>query len=178
MWRWGADQPINGNTPIYIASVDGTHCRVNEPRKTPNSQWYSHKFNKAALTYEVAIDLYESKIVWINGAYPAGQSDAMVFQKEQGLKSMIPAGLKVIADNGYQGQESICAPNLLDCELLSKFKSRARARHETINSRLKSFRILSDVFRQDHIKHHIVFDAVAVVVQYDMENGYPLFSIV
>jgi hypothetical protein len=40
---------------IFIATVDGTHCPVFEPRVDPSSKWYSHKFHGAGLSYELAI---------------------------------------------------------------------------------------------------------------------------
>lgn len=40
----------NGNhKEFFILSVDGVHCRINEPRTEPSSGWYSKKFNKAGL---------------------------------------------------------------------------------------------------------------------------------
>ena len=39
----------------FIASVDGTHCPVFEPRCDPSSKWYSHKFHRAGVSYELAL---------------------------------------------------------------------------------------------------------------------------
>ena len=54
---------------------------------------------------------------------------------------------------------------------------RAHARHEAFNGRLKSFKVLAEKFRHGQEKHKSVFEAVCVIVQYDMENGRPLFDI-
>ena len=51
------------------------------------------------------------------------------------------------------------------------------SRHETINSRLKSFRILDTSFRHKLHWHKVAFRAVAVIVQYELENGHPLFDV-
>jgi hypothetical protein len=171
VWPWG-----DGQAPPYdltfICSVDGTHCRIREDHKNPNSQLYSHKFKKPGFNYEVALDLVQSKIVWINGPFPAGQSDLHVFRKADGLKSKIPNGKKVIADNGYQGERPIIsAPNDHDNADVKAFKRRARARQESINSKLKQFRILEERFRHCHGKHTFCFHAVAVIIQYEMDNG-------
>ena len=47
---------------VFICTVDGTHCCVNKPRKNPSTTWCSHKFKGPAVTYELAIDIYESKL--------------------------------------------------------------------------------------------------------------------
>ena len=38
---------------IFIATVDGIHFRISEPRDEPSAGWYSKKYNKAGVTYEV-----------------------------------------------------------------------------------------------------------------------------
>ena len=89
-----------------------------------------------------------------------------------------PAGKKGIADQGYQGEkEMLCTPNSYDSAELRTFKGRARARHETFNSRIKNFACLEQRFRHGMEKHKICFEAVCVIVQYQMENGAPLFDV-
>jgi hypothetical protein len=61
-------------------------------------------------------------------------------------------------------------------ERVAKFKSRARARHESFNGRLKFFDILQNTFRHGEARHKIAFEAVCVIVQYQMDNGSPLFD--
>jgi DDE superfamily endonuclease len=108
----------------------------------------------------------------------AGYSDLHIFRQEGGLKEKIPEGKRIIADNGYHGEDAIIsAPNQLDSQETREFKRRARARHETLNGRIKSHNITDQRFRSVHIKHQIIFEAVAVVVQYDMDNGMKLFDI-
>jgi DDE superfamily endonuclease len=114
-------------------------------------KWYSHKFSKPGVTYEIAVDLFESKIAWVHGPFPAGQNDLSVFRKEEvGLKWKIPAGKKVIADNGCQGAEAsemLSTPNDVASRAVKQFKKRARARHETVNKKLKQYAILENRFR-------------------------------
>jgi DDE superfamily endonuclease len=160
-----------------LASVDGTHCRICEPRATPSKEWYSHKFHKPGVVYEIGLAIFESKVVWTNGPFPAGQSDLAVFRKVGGLKSIMPDGMKLIADNGYQGEPIISTPNEFDTPVVKSFKERARARHETFNKRIKEFKILDERFRHGVDKHKIIFEAICVITQYDMENGRPLFDV-
>lgn len=89
----------------------------------------------------------------------------------------MPHGKKMIADNGYDGEPYLSTPNDLDTEEVAAFKRRARARQETINARIKEFRILSDRFRHDLSKHQMVFEAVCVLVQYNLELERPLFEV-
>jgi len=178
VWESGdANCEPQDNDTIFIISVDGTHCRINEPRKNPSSQWYSHKFHKPGVTYELGIDIRSSKLVWINGPFPAGQNDLQVFRKEGGLKSQIPDGKKAIADSGYAGEPKLSIQNPHDTSLVKNYKNRARARHESFNGRIKSFKILDERFRHGFAKHKAVFEAVCVIVQFDLENGHPLFGI-
>jgi hypothetical protein len=54
----------------------------------PSSGWYSKKFNKAGLTYELGITIFHNELVSTNGPFPAGQNDKKIFTKPRGLKSI------------------------------------------------------------------------------------------
>lgn len=164
----------------WVMTVDGTHCRIKEPRNTPDKAFYSHKYHKPGVAYEIALDLSSSRIVHVNGPFKAGKNDLSIFQEPGGLKSKLQSGQKVIADNGYVGDDSVSAPNKLDSEHVKKFKQHARARQEDCNERLKEFNVLDQVFRHCKLpleKHKILFEAVCVIVQYTLENGRPLHEI-
>jgi hypothetical protein len=68
-------------------------------------------------------------------------------------------------------------PNGFDSKELNNFKSCGHLRHETFNARLKNFRCLLDTFRHGFDKHTFVFEAVVVIVQYQMDNGSPIFAV-
>jgi hypothetical protein len=105
--------------------------------------------------------------------------DLTIFRAANGLKEMIPQGKRVIADNGYtstQEQGILSTPNSHDIREVRKFKSRARARHESFNGKVKNFRCLAEQFRHGVPNHKIVFEAVCIIVQYQLENGSPLFD--
>lgn len=164
---------------VFLVTVDGTHCRISEPRRDPDTKYFSYKMRKPAMAYELAVDTEESKIRWINNdPSQAGYSDLHIFRKEGGLKEKMPPGKRIIADNGYNGEdEIISAPNPLDTREAKQYKSRARARHESLNGRIKTHNIVDQRFRSSHDKHQIIFEAVAIIVQYDMDNGMKLFDI-
>jgi DDE superfamily endonuclease len=174
------DEWQDDNAPTFLISVDGTHCRIYEPQHpefSKNPAYYSHKFHQAALNYEIGVSLFTSDVVWVNGPFPAGQPDIKVF-RERGLKEKIPPGKRITGDNGYRGEPAlISTPNQHDPPELKNFKARAQARHESFNKRVKDFACLSERFRHGIEKHEAAFVAVCVVVQFQMENGSPLFEI-
>ena len=167
---------------VFMVSVDGVHCSIWEPRKQPSTGWYSKKMNKAGLSYEIGIAVFHNKCCWINGPFPAGHNDWKIFTSENGLASKIPEGHLCVGDQGYRYDAKKCSTyNAFDSEEVNHFKSRVKARHESFNSRLKSFRILSTAFRSTGTtrleKHKAVFEAACVLVQYEMENDRPLFKV-
>lgn len=178
----------NHVSEIFIVSVDGVHCTIQEPRQMPSSTWFSHKTHGPALSYEIAIAIQHNQVVHINGPFPAGIPDITIFRKEGGLKSKIPDGKYGTADRGYIGEPKLRTPNSRDTQLAKDFKKRSQARHETFNARLKNFKILSTRFRHRHTphgkqpvtchdNHRSAFEAVCVLLQFDMENGHPLLPI-
>ena len=52
-------------TNTYVGTIDCVHYETNEFRTDPDSKRYSHKHNGAGVSYEVAIDFYDDKIIWI-----------------------------------------------------------------------------------------------------------------
>ena len=111
---------------------------------------------------------------------PGENSDLQIFCKENdGLKSKIPDGTKVIGDRGYRGeQEKVSIQNPHDRASVKAFKKRSRARHESFNGRIKQFKVLAEQFRHTVPKHQAVFEDVCIILQYEMENGHPLFKVV
>jgi hypothetical protein len=113
-----------------------------------------------ALKYEIAIDVCASKVIWISGPHKVGVHHTTIFT-EKGLKAKIPQGKKVISVCIYGSKaephdhEKLALPNLCD-----------RSRHESFKSRLKCFPLLADTYHHDLEKYVLVFEAVAVIVQY------------
>ena len=95
---------------------------------------FSHKFNHGALKYEIAIDVYRSKVVWISGPHRAGLHDKTIFV-EKGLKDKISLGKKVISDRVWGAQATpenhikLSLPNPMDDLEVAKFKARVRSCH-------------------------------------------------
>ena len=56
-------------------------------------------------------------------------------------------------------------------------KNRVRARHETVNKRIKQFSSLSGIFRHDLDLHSDFVYAACVITQISIEMGEPLFQV-
>jgi hypothetical protein len=56
-------------------------------------------------------------------------------------------------------------------------QGRVRARHETLNGRLKNWGILSPVYRHDIRRHGEVFRVCATITQLTIDDGEPLFEV-
>ena len=63
-----------------------------------------------------------------------------------------------------------------DSDQVRRFKRRALARGETLFKRFKDFGLLEQEFCYGIGLHKTALYAVAVIIQYKMENGHPLFE--
>ena len=158
------------NRSICKISVDGTDFKISNPTKQFWKGWYSHKFNAAALRYEVGVGIQTGDIVWVNGPFPAGAFvDITIFRRALKLV-LLREGERAEADDGYRGEPLVielpkegCYDNEDDAQ--SKLKKRIRSRHEGINKLFKEFRCLNQKFRHKLNRHKLCFDAVVVLVQ-------------
>ena len=164
------------NGSACLMSVDGTDFRIMNPTKFWKG-WYSHKFKGPRLRYEVALSIQGGDIVWVNGPFPVGAwPDINIFCGW--LKQKLLPGERVEADAGYRGDTSVDLPekyNYTEYQDMCKFD--VKARHKTVNKRLKQFNILNDRFRHCREKHAPVFNSIAVLTQMSLRSGEPLFPI-
>ena len=79
-------------------------------------RWFSHKFKKSGVRYEVAVGIASGDIVSIVGPFPCGDyPDIKIFWMV--LKHDLDDGERVEADKGYQGDQRVKAPGPLhDCD--------------------------------------------------------------
>jgi hypothetical protein len=123
-------------------TVYGTDFRI--PQKeaaTKGNAFASHKYaGKSALCYELGVDILAGNLVWIQGPYPAGKyTDIKIFNKALS-NFLVEAGERVEADKGYRGHldKIKCPGNDANPTENREMQGRARARHETLNGRLKN----------------------------------------
>ena len=101
-----------------------------------SSGWYSNKFNKAGLFYELGIAIFHHELVWINGPFPAGQNDKQIFTKPGSLKSKMLPRKRTIGDEVYVGHpDQIPTRNGLDSGEVKMYKKRVKACLEIISER-------------------------------------------
>lgn len=91
---------------------------------------------------------------------------------------MVPEGCCVIGDDGFTGkgdnEKKTCSVrNNSDKDEVAEFKSRAKSRHESFNSRMKSCQVLCQRFRHGVKKHGNCFSAMLVSVQCAVEDASP-----
>ena len=174
-----------------LCTVDGTDYSIYEPklregklvfdkrgrRLTVDPKWYSHKFEGPALRYEIAVCIQTGDIVWSNGPFPAGKwPDKKIFKYK--LRHMLDENEMVEVDGTYSGMPFECRmPGDFLSAADKKAKSDARARHETINRRLKQFGILGNRYRHDIGMHKIAFRACAVCTQIAFNAGEKAFQV-
>jgi len=175
---WPAD---NFGDDTWVMSVDGVHFVTCEPKHDQfpkDSAHFSYKHHAAGFNYEIGISLYKSKLVWFNGPFKAGNFNDIKMFEDGGLKDKLQSLKKmVIADHGFTSYPTLVSTsNSQDSNEVSKFKVRARQRHEKCNGKLKEFECLDSRFRHTG-KLHACFEAVNVIVAYKMEMGEPLFDI-
>lgn len=198
-----SDKIVFGNfdeRQVFLASIDCVHFEWEECRTSPGSHWYSHKHNGPGVSYEVCVDTIKNRIVWTNGPFPAATHDITIFRggrkkdgeenwKRTSLYHKVPEGKRLVGDSGYAGEPDKISITLAGHspetkELFARFKSRG----ETLFRGYKSLNICGgDAFRhkgkqgggaQERLAvHKLVFDAITVVMQYNMENGRGLFDV-
>jgi hypothetical protein len=156
-------------------SLDGTDCQVNEPSEF-SSRWFCHKHKCAGLRYEVGICIQTGWIVWTNGPYPCGTFPDITIARHLLIPELLP-GEMFIADRGYRDGYTYADTPTGWISPAQRMKSVVRARHETVNSRIKKFNILSTTFRNRLEKHHMVFHAICNIIQLEIQEGATLYQI-
>jgi hypothetical protein len=147
------------------------------PEQFPfDKKWYSHKFHGPGLRYELAVSIFGGDIVWVNGPFPCGDfNDIAIFFL--GLKEKLNVNEMAEADSRYRGEPSTIRTKAdYNSRKEKAEKDKVRARHETMNSRLKSFGVLSRRYRHDLKEHGKVFCAVVALVQLGINSGETLFA--
>ncbi len=145
--------------------------------------------------------------MWMNGPFVASKHDVTIFRENGLKDKTPNSKKGIADKGFQGEKDILCTPNSQDTPELRKFKvskavlqsssfavpdethitckmtpidhhqTRARARHETFNARIKNFACLDSRFRHGISKHKICFEAVCVIVQYQLENGAPLFDL-
>lgn len=168
-WENRHDAAVSGQT--CFCSIDGVDFKIMEPSLF-SRKWYSHKFKGPGLRYEIALCIRTGFIVWKNGGYPCGDFPDLKLAREAYV-FCVGEGEKTLADRGYRDSKFFILPNQTNTVLHNNIMSR----HETVNKRIRHFKILRDVFRHKLHTHPLVFHSVVNLTQLMIEDGEPLFSV-
>ena len=158
-----------------LLSVDGTDFRIEMGYSKP---FWSYKFKKSGLRYEVGLCIKTGDICWWSGPYAPGKwNDLSIFRDS--LQFMLEPGERCEMDRGYQGS----APTHVKCPGVlwadpntAGLQQRVRSRQETVNERFKNWAILSTPYRHNLSEHQTVFGAIVVLTQLSFAAN-PLFQV-
>lgn len=165
-WSNRKENCARADYPFKI-SVDGVDFRIKEPIPF-DPKWYSHKFNGPGVRYEIALAIYSDNIVWFSGPYPCGEESDLHIFKSRGLQNLLKmANERCIADGTYKTSQ-VSGKGKGNPEWRNA-KNRIRARHETINKRLKIFSMIGNKFAFDKTKHGDIFSAIIALVQLSLK---------
>ena len=158
-----------------LLSVDGTDFRIAMGYSKP---FWSYKFKKSGLRYEVGLCILTGDICWWSGPYAPGTwNDLTIFRDS--LVSMLEPGERCETDRGYQGSAPtyVKCPGVLEADPnTAEIQQRVRSRQETVNERFKNWAILSTPYRHDLLEHQTVFGAIVVLTQLTFAAN-PLFPV-
>lgn len=128
------------------------------------------------MRYEVGVSIATGWIVWAHGPFPCGTWPDLKIARH-GIQQQMAPGEKYVADGGYRdGQQFRLTPTGYN-NLEQRKQSVVRARHETINARLKKRSALGNTFQHGLDKHKKVFASIANIVQVVIEEENPPFQV-
>jgi len=94
--RW-ENRYLNYNGSRCLITIDGTDFMINEPFPFEPG-YYSHKFHRAGLRYELGVSIQSGDIVWLNGPFPCGRFADQKIAKDEGLEDAMDAGERYLCD--------------------------------------------------------------------------------
>lgn len=110
----------------------------------PHGQrWSSHKIDRTARRYEMAVSTHGSQTVWITGTSCSQEvEDVQMFFQD--LKSLLDCGEKVGADDNYPDRVCISAEPQTRFE--NRFLKWVRSRHEAVDATFERLDVLAILF--------------------------------
>jgi DDE superfamily endonuclease len=153
--------------------LDGTDFKIYEPSPF-DRKWYSFKHHGPGVRYEIGLCIKTGKIVWAFGGVPCGAFTDLRLARHLFVDSL-KDGERALADRGYRDFHFITPYGV---DLIPAVRQKEiMARHETVNRRLKQFKVLGDRFRHEVTKHPICFHAVVNITELMIINGHPLYTV-
>jgi hypothetical protein len=166
------------NTEVLAISVDGTDKkdweRKHQTEKLPyDRKNFSKKHQHGALKYQVTLAAQRQQCIHIYGPVRGGMSDKEMLARS-GVLRRLRKGKLCSGDRGYidkKWKHQVSWPNLHDSKETNNMKSRIRLRHETFNGKMSQYGTMRQNWRHTKEQHGLAFRAVAVTIQYALDNG-------
>ncbi|KAJ3008516.1 UNVERIFIED_CONTAM: hypothetical protein HDU68_003052, partial [Siphonaria sp. JEL0065] len=158
------DRWINWNILAPSIYVDGVDVPVTESRPL-DRELFSHKFKRAGYRFQVATAIGSSRIVHVSSGTPCGLFNDLS-QVQRTLLCELELEEKVAADRGYLGDERVLTKLKGTSPEIKKHNKNWNlmgARHETVNKRMKDFRILAGLYRGRREEIVVIFCAIAQI---------------
>jgi hypothetical protein len=164
------------NTEVNALSVDGVDKKTWErptetlPYETRN---YTQKHAGGGSKWQIVLAAHHQQCVHIYGPCRGGMSDKEMLTRS-GVLARLRKGKLACADRGYIAKKfvnKVTWPNVHDSPEVNNHKSRIRLRHESFNGKMSKYSSMSQTWRHTIEQHGIAFRAVAVTIQYSMNDG-------
>ncbi len=158
--------------------IDATEQPIERPKRR-QKPYYSGKKKRHTLKTEIRVTL-AGRIVHVSKNHPGSTHDFTVFKGEK----RPPKESRLFVDSGYQGIADIhknadfpyksSKNNPLDAEekAYNTALSRLRVKAEHVFAQIKTFKILSDRYRNKRKRYGVKFNIVAGIV--NIKNGFSL----
>lgn len=156
--------------------VDATEQPIERPKKG-QKPYYSGKKKRHTLKTEIRTNL-KGRIVHVSKSHPGAMHDFNLHKQEPPL----PLKSRAFVDSGYQGLDKIHRAVELPYKATEKKPldkeekeynhalSRIRVRVENILGDIKTFKILSDRYRNKRKRYNVKFQIIAGIV--NLKNGF------
>ena len=164
---------------VNVVSIDGVDKKTWErPHKTEclpyDRKNYTQKHAHGGIKYQVTLCAHRQQCVHIFGPVRGGMGDKEMLERSGILNRLVPGKL-ANCDRGYikeQFAHKIAWPNpQQDSKLVNNLKSRIRLRHETFNGKMAFYATMSQTWRHTDKQHGLAFRAIAVTIQYALNDG-------
>ena len=158
-----------------LLSVDGTDFQIALGYSKP---FWSFKFKKSGLWYEVGLCIITGEICSWSGPYAPGKwNDLSIFRDS--LLLMLEPGERCETDRGYQGSAPthVKFPGVLWADPnTAEIQAQVWSWQETVNERFKNWVILLTPYRHNLLEHQTTFGAIVVITQlsFDANHLFPV----
>lgn len=159
--------------------IDATEQPIERPKKGQKS-FYSGKKKRHTNKTEIRITP-KGRIVDVSRTKPGSQHDFSLYKE----RTPIPKETKAFVDLGYQGLDKMHSNTELPFKpsknkpldpediAYNQALSRIRIKVEHVLAKIKTFRILSDRYRNKNKRYNLKFNIIAGIV--NLKNGFAAF---